>query len=675
MRGLFALVAALVALVAVPAAHEAAPSGTKIVYESYSDGDFELYAVDPETHAVRKLTNNTWEDSSPTPSPDGSKIAFYSATGTAVVNANGTGRRRLTGCFGYNLSWSPDSARIVCEGENGLAVVNADGTGAQSLGVDGYAPTWSPDGTTIAYVGADDGYMHAVDPDGANPRVLAAHHTSDLTLSTWSPDSSRLVFISEETGSLLNQVYLVRADGTGLNRLAANVYDERPAWSPDGTKIAFTGRPTKNSLAVYTIAPNGSGKALAAAGAHGESVTTPSWSPTGNQLSYVRARFAAYGIDGDVFAVNGDGIRRQVTFPFPSGASASDAAWAAGALQGGTPRPKISWLTLPKKQQVGNKPILATVFGTGATAAAPAQADCAPFVVWQTGKRSRSIDPCADVDVLLDLGVAGDRIAWVTAKFSHTEFPQYLEVKDPGRPISQLVSTAEADPETGAGDYVDSLHGDGSVLAFNFWHLDARGTVSNETTWRILPRQSPSAQRCPASTGDVAPGVAKRRCLRLRGGDGMDLLSVSSGKLVGAKRNGRVLVLRPDGHIARQGPLINPAQLLGATLQGKRLILLTRDSLLVGSHRFKLASGPDFPSPRLLSGYGNFVLYWRGAVHLMRLSDGRDRVLRAAGQAPPVGAQLGKKGLFYEYNQLYTKKPGRIVFVPWSRLALLLRTG
>src|SRR3954465_11548153 len=198
MRGQLAVAAGLAALVAVPTAQEAAPSGTKIVYESYADGDFEIYAADPETHAILKLTNNSYEDSSPTPSPDGSKVAFYSATGTAVVDADGSNRHKLTGCFGYSLSWSPDGSQIACEGEDGLAVAQADGTSAQLLGIDGYSPSWSPDGTTIAYVGADDGFIHAVNPNGANPRILAAHHASNLTLSTWSPDSSKLVFVSDE---------------------------------------------------------------------------------------------------------------------------------------------------------------------------------------------------------------------------------------------------------------------------------------------------------------------------------------------------------------------------------------------------------------------------------------------------------------------------------------------
>jgi hypothetical protein len=118
-----------------------------------------------------------------------------------------------------------------------------------------------------------------------------------------------------------------------------------------------------------------------------------------------------------------------------------------------------------------------------------------------------------------------------------------------------------------------------------------------------------------------------------------------------------------------------PSGLLGARVQDGRLVLMTKTAVLAGSRHWPLATGVDLPPPDLLGGYGNYVLYRRGAVHLLRLSDGRDRPLSAGGQAPPVDAQLGKRGLFYLYNQLYTRKPGRILFVPYSKLNALVRAG
>lgn len=671
MRATFALAVALAALVAVPAAHEAAPAGAKIVYESYSDGDFEIYATDPDTHAVLQLTDNSYEDSSPTPSPDGTKVAFYSDSGTAVVNTDGTGRRTLTGCVGYNLSWAPDSSSVACETDDeGIAVVQADGSGSHRIlsGVEASAPSWSPDGTTIAYI-APDG-VWTMNPAGGDRRHLTSHPADYLTVPTWSPDSKSIVFVSNEASADRSDLYLLKADGSELARLATNIFEDHPAWSPNGSRIAYTGYRNK-ALVVYTIAPDGSGRSVAAAGAHGEVAFGPTWSPDGEQLAYIRGRFPGYAVDGDVFTVDRQGVQRQLTFAFPTGGSADSASWANGALANGTPPPVVDSLTLPKRRQLGGVPVLATVIGNGAAAAAPQQAECGTFFVWHPGVRTRRINPCADTDLLLDIGVAGDRVAWITAQQSHTEFPQYLQVADGnGRP--QVISTADADPESGAGDYIYYLHGGGSLLAFNFWHMNRKGQVTSIRTWRVLRAGARGAQKCPASTGDVAPGTSKRRCLRLRGGDGMKLVSASEGMFVGIA-HGRAVVVRPDGRVAQRGPVL--PHLVSARWQNKRLILLTSEFLQIGGKRVELPAYPGMPEPQLLSGFGNYVLYWRGAVHLLRLSDGRDRVLRAVGQAPPVAAELGPKGLFYEYNQLHTKKPGRILFVPRSQLNALLKAG
>jgi hypothetical protein len=59
----------------------------------------------------------------------------------------------------------------------------------------------------------------------------------------------------------------------------------------------------------------------------------------------------------------------------------------------------------------------------------------------------------------------------------------------------------------------------------------------------------------------------------------------------------------------------------------------------------------------------------------VRLSDGKTVPLQAAEQAPPVDAQIDKDGLFYLYNRLYTRQPGRILFVPLAELNGLFRAG
>jgi hypothetical protein len=54
------------------------------------------------------------------------------------------------------------------------------------------------------------------------------------------------------------------------------------------------------------------------------------------------------------------------------------------------------------------------------------------------------------------------------------------------------------------------------------------------------------------------------------------------------------------------------------------------------------------------------------AIHLIRLSDGRDLVLDIENQAGPSHAELEPAGLFDSWNEAYTSKPGRLAFVPWE---------
>ena len=108
-------------------------SSGRIVFQSSRDGDYDIYAMNPDGTGLTELTHNDFEDSSPVPSPDGTLIAFHSHDGFTLINADGSGSRLLEGCGGTDTTWSPDSTRLVCEVEvdydTGLAVVDvATGT-------------------------------------------------------------------------------------------------------------------------------------------------------------------------------------------------------------------------------------------------------------------------------------------------------------------------------------------------------------------------------------------------------------------------------------------------------------------------------------------------------------------------------------------------------------------
>jgi Tol biopolymer transport system component len=75
-------------------------------------------------------------------SPDGQTIAFDAHDVIYVVNADGSGLRRLAQNATFD-SWSPDGRKLIISRLNGLWVMNADGSGQRNLTSDGWAATWA----------------------------------------------------------------------------------------------------------------------------------------------------------------------------------------------------------------------------------------------------------------------------------------------------------------------------------------------------------------------------------------------------------------------------------------------------------------------------------------------------------------------------------------------------
>src|SRR5580765_4216813 len=119
-------------------------------------------------------------------SPDGRRIAFLSRRDGGkeiyVVNADGSGQRRLTGDARFPAytgakstpTWSPNGRQILFEGGPGayrpVYVVNADGSGQRRLARNGSSPAWSPDGRTIAFF--SDPKIYLMNADGSEHRPL-----------------------------------------------------------------------------------------------------------------------------------------------------------------------------------------------------------------------------------------------------------------------------------------------------------------------------------------------------------------------------------------------------------------------------------------------------------------------------------------------------------------------
>ena len=224
-----------------------------------------IFVMNADGTEVQQLTDNDSLHSNPVWSPDGSQIVFegerdgYSEI--FVMNADGTEVRQLTDGFddGYDfsqLSWSPEGDEIaftsyVGEGFFDLMAVKPDGTDKREVLKYAQYSVWSPDGNHLAYnsnlFSRENIGVVSVDCEGcADSDALWLSDNEDFDLlPTWSPDGTRIAFEKATGDDVIwdvteSNIFVMNADGTEVQQLTDNEnFNSRPVWSPDGTRIAF----------------------------------------------------------------------------------------------------------------------------------------------------------------------------------------------------------------------------------------------------------------------------------------------------------------------------------------------------------------------------------------------------------------------------------------------------
>ncbi|MFP4440865.1 MAG: LpqB family beta-propeller domain-containing protein [Chloroflexaceae bacterium] len=170
------------------------------------------------------------------------------------------------------------------------------------------APAWSPDGTRIAFVSERTGTreIYVANADGSRPQRLTYDNIDDSN-PVWSPSSRRIAFETVRDGE--SEIYISNADGSAPDRPAGPPYlqhSHSPAWSPDGRRIAFVSAQDGNQE-IYVVNAGGYGSDLQRLTDNAAAEDSPVWSPDGTRIAFVSAQDDTQ----EIYAINADGSNLQ----------------------------------------------------------------------------------------------------------------------------------------------------------------------------------------------------------------------------------------------------------------------------------------------------------------------------------------------------------------------------
>jgi hypothetical protein len=285
------------------------------------------------------------------------------------------------------------------------------------------------------------------------------------------------------------------------------------------------------------------------------------------------------------------------------------------------------------------------------------------------------------------LALAGERLAWLDAYESnsgtHIElWTLRLGTRRPTLVTATLAGSDEGTSGSACARYRDLCVGSawferllgGSTIAFTLEGGGKSGIPTSlsaarrrqaartvrRSAWLLLEQR---ADKCPW-TDDPDPRP-RSLCRRLSFGDAV---SVDAGRVLTVQPHGVVSLLSTDGRVLRTwkaGANVDAAVLQGRTVVVQRGASVVAYDSGTGAKRATRLLASDEGTAKILDVQGGLAVYATGgAIHLLRLSDGRDRALALPQAAPPLDARLDPKGLFVTWNRMYDHRPGRVAFVP-----------
>lgn len=318
------------------------PDGRSVAFDSARGGNTDIWVVDLDGSPARRITDSPVADSWPAFSPDGRSLAFTSTRDDPrgdiyIASLDGARRSRLTAnpAADTQPAWSPGGDRIAFTTTRyrhaGDVALIAPGGGEVNRAVpdafDSAEPAWSADGTRLAFsTRRDDRYGDVYEVDVASGKVTAvsANPWVGETHPAWRRAASsgggedasaapRRCCCCQPPGDTAGSVVFTTlhrgqtsdvwsADSSGGDRrdhtLRPDASEADPAYTADGTRLAYTEYPVRSGVGSRVIVADAEGRGPAPLTPElppGVAQREPAWSPDGTMIAFAEIRWTADG--------------------------------------------------------------------------------------------------------------------------------------------------------------------------------------------------------------------------------------------------------------------------------------------------------------------------------------------------------------------------------------------